>query len=240
MSKSVVERLLSRPAAADVSDEEWRRREDLAERARRSAAAAELIRQAGGRYDGCTVASFEIAGDERTQAAKRDAIERLTTLGKALREHRDAGGNLFIYGPPGTGKDHLMIALMRHAILGYGMNVHWCNGQTLFGDFRDNIDRSTSERELLAKYVRPDILGISDPVPPKGEISTYASSMLYRIIDERYRRLKPTWATVNVSKRDEAVKELTGPIYDRLCDNAVTVFCNWASYRQSRRAEFTR
>jgi len=218
-----------------MTDAEVARREQLRENARRSQEASDLIGVIGQRYENCSVASFDVSGPELVAKAKRDAVERIKAFGKALGEQVAAGNNLFIYGPPGTGKDHLMVALMLHAIRGFGFRVRWCNGQTLFGDFRDNIDRDVSERALLSKYTHPEILAISDPVPPKGEISSYASGMLYRIIDERYRRNKPTWVTVNVSKSEEAAKELSGPIYDRLIDGALTVFCNWPSYRQSRK-----
>ena len=235
VAKSVVERILSRPFGPEISDAELERREKLRETARRANEAHELIGVIGARYESCTVASFDLSGTEAAVKAKRDAVERVKAFGKGLREQVDAGANLFIYGPPGTGKDHLMVALMLHAIRGHGIRVKWCNGQTLFGDFRDNIDRDVSERALLSKYTNPEVLAISDPVPPKGEISAYASGMLYRIVDERYRRNKPTWVTVNVSKSDDAVKELSGPIYDRLVDGALTVFCNWPSHRQSRK-----
>lgn len=233
--QEVIERFLSRPGRPELSEEEIARQEQLRETSRRADEAHELISLIGKRYESCTVASFEVGGPEPVAKAKREAVERLKAFGKSLREQVDAGANLFIYGPPGTGKDHLMVALMLHAVRGFGFRVRWCNGQTLFGDFRDNIDRDVSERALLTKYTYPEILAISDPVPPKGEISSYASGMLYRIIDERYRRQKPTWVTVNVSKSEDAVRELTGPIYDRLIDGALTVFCNWPSYRQSRK-----
>lgn len=234
-SKGLIERILSRPHAPEVCDEELERREKMRENARRANDAYELIEVVGSRYENCTVASFDLSGTDAVVKAKREAVERVKAFGKALREQVDAGANLFIYGPPGTGKDHLMVALMLHAIRSHGIRVKWCNGQTLFGDFRDNIDRDVSERALLSKYTSPEVLAISDPVPPKGEISAYASGMLYRIVDERYRRNKPTWVTVNVSKSDDAVKELSGPIYDRLVDGALRVFCNWPSHRQARK-----
>lgn len=231
-------RILSRPNLPEVSDEEWKRRQDQEERSRRGGEAEDLIRSIGKRYADCTLASFQPFGKPEDQEAQRKVIEQIKKFGQNMLSHTARGGGLILYGPPGTGKDHLLVSLMRHAILAYGMRVHWCNGQTLFGDFRDNIDKATSERELLAKYVRPLVLGISDPVPPKGEISSYAASMLYRIIEDRYRELKPTWVTVNVGDAKEASRELSGPILDRLRDTSVAVFCNWPSYRQARKPEW--
>lgn len=230
--------MLARPVPAEITEEAWRKREELRERERRLGAWADVLREIGERYDACSLASFVVDGPEDVCKRKAAAVATVKEFGSRLREQRDSGGNLMLYGPPGTGKDHLLVALMRHAVLSFGMNVHWCNGQTLFGDFRDNIDRDVSERELLAKYMRPDVLAISDPVPPSGEISNYAKSMLYRIIDDRYRKLRCTWVTVNVATAKEAESSLSGPVFDRLRDNAVTVFCNWPSFRSTRKPEW--
>jgi hypothetical protein len=41
--------------------------------------------------------------------------------------------------------------------------------------------------------------------------------------------------TANVASSEEAKAALSAPILDRLIDNAFVLFCNWPSYRQSRR-----
>lgn len=233
-----MERILSRPAPPSMTDEEIRQFEEQEERGRRNGAVVDLLRSIGKRYADCTLATFQPFGNDESQAAQRRVIEQVKVFGRNMAQHTSRGGGLILYGPPGTGKDHLLVALMRHAIMAHGLSVQWCNGQTLFGEFRDNIDRDCSEREMLGRYVRPQILGISDPVPPKGEISNYATSMLYRIIEDRYRELKPTWVTVNVADAKEASRELSGPVLDRLRDSSVAIFCNWPSYRQSRKPEW--
>ena len=141
-------------------------------------------------------------------------------------------------GPAGTGKDHLLVALLREAIVCYGFKVQWLNGQNLFRMFRDQIDSGKSEASFIQAFERPDILAISDPIPPKGETSNYTAHMLYQIIDSRYRVMKSTWVTANVATRQEGEAALSAPIFDRLLDNAFTLFCNWPSYRQSRKPEW--
>lgn len=233
-----MDRILSHPLPESVSEEEYERRLMVKQKSQRQSALVELLRVVGDRYERCTLDNFSIEGADDVKARKNDAIAKVNRIAGNLDQHQTEGGNVIFYGPPGTGKDHLLVGLMREAILHHGMSVHWCNGQTLFGDFRDNIDRDISERQLLAKYSKPSILAISDPVPPRGEISNYASAMLYRIIDERYRFLRSTWVTVNVATSEEAAQALSGPILDRLRDTAVTVFCNWPSYRVSRKPEW--
>jgi DNA replication protein DnaC len=155
-------------------------------------------------------------------------------LASHVREHVQSGGNLILYGPPGTGKDHLLVALLRVAIMA-DLSAEWINGQDLFGEFRDRIDTDLSEERAVRKFCRADVLAISDPLPPRGSVSDYGATMLYRVIDRRYRGLRATWTTVNVADAAEAARELTGPIFDRLADNCVAVFCNWPSYRRTRR-----
>lgn len=222
-------RLLSRPLPApppEPSDEQ-----KLAARAAHRWKS--LIASIGPRYETCRLANFErVAGDERKR--QDEAIAKLTELAKNVRTHVKSGGNLILYGSPGTGKDHLLVAMLRVAIKS-DLSAEWINGQDLYGQLRDRIDTDKSEDRSVREFCRADILAISDPVPPKGETSSYSTTMLYRIIDRRYRELRSTWITVNVSDAAEATRELTGPIFDRLADNCVTVFCNWPSYRRARK-----
>lgn len=222
-----MQRILSRPV---VSEDESQAREKRRIAEFRNEQWKRLVRSIGERYGGCQLGNFETGGDKR----KQEAIDRLLLLCKNMPEHVESGGNVILYGPPGTGKDHLLMALMHRAI-GCGFSVDWHNGQDLFGDFRDRIDGNRSEDSSIRSYESPAVLAISDPVPPKGSAGDYTTTMLYRIIDRRYRSLRSTWITANIAKADEARAELSGPIFDRLMDNCVTVFCNWPSYRQARK-----
>lgn len=216
---------------------------DLEEQARREASERRidhwrsLIKSVGDRYRTCRLENFELSAEEAHRTNQQDALQRLGALRDHMREHVSSGGNVILYGPPGTGKDHLLVALL-HCAIGCDFKVDWRNGQDLFGDFRDRIDTNRSEESSIRQYEMPHILAISDPVPPKGSASDFTTTMLYRIIDRRYRCLRSTWITANVAKADEARAELSGPIFDRLSDNCLAVFCNWPSYRRSRKPEW--
>ena len=56
---------------------------------------------------------------------------------------------------------------------------------------------------------------------------------LFRILDGRYSRRRPTWVTVNVSSRAELNERLTPQNADRLRDGALAVFCDWQTYRKT-------
>lgn len=220
-----------------LTDEEIANYDRDRERSRRESNWENLIGRIGKRYAECSRKNFKLSTDADVAARQQAAIDLLDKLAQNFQQHLDSGGNLILYGPPGTGKDHLLVALLRFAVFG-GCDVHWCNGQDLFGEFRDRIDGAGTEQDLIRRYCRPQILAISDPIQPKGEASAYATSMLYRIIDGRYRQQKPTWFTVNVASAAEGEQQISGPVFDRMRDNAVAVFCNWPSYRQSNKPEW--
>lgn len=176
------------------------------------------------RYRGCTLENFLCEDQhERLQAVEqmRQFIDRLPS-----------STGLLLLGPPGTGKDHLMAAAIAAAVE-RKMRVAWRNGMDLFGEVRDRMSEEQDERTFVANLVRPDVLAISDPLPPFGDLTQFQAATLFRVIDGRYSRNKPTWATMNVASKKEAEQRLGSQIVDRLTHGAVVVKCNWESYRKA-------
>lgn len=233
----VCQRILSRELKPLPTLDEIAVADAAREKYQREAAERDLLQIIGRRYSECTVANFQVGSDEA--APKRtDVLKRCKGFSDYMETHIEAGGNVVICGPPGTGKDHLLVGLLREAITIHGASVEWRNGQELFRQFRDQIDSDKSEAALISAFGKADILAISDPVPPKGAVSPYATHMLYQILDLRYRAKKSCWITANVSTRAEAMESLSAPVFDRLLDNAFAVFCNWPSYREARKPEW--
>lgn len=233
--RKVTEKILSRPTPRPAYDPEEQAKHEA--NWRKHNRWNELIYRIGSRYYSCRLSNLEPMGDSAARARHAEAMEKLEQLAGHMHEHIQAGGNVILYGPPGTGKDHLLVALLRFAI-GCDFSVEWSNGQDLYGAFRDRIDTEQSEESAIIRLAKADVLAISDPVPPKGSASEFSTTMLYRVIDKRYRELRSTWITANVAKASEARAELSGPIFDRLIDNCVSVFCNWPSYRHTRKPEW--
>ena len=113
-----------------------------------------------------------------------------------------------------------------------GFNVIWQNGMDLFGDIRDAIDKGDAERALVSKLVSPDVLYLSDPLPPVGKLTDFQAAMLFRVLDGRYSRKRPTWVTVNVSSGAEMDERMGPQNGDRLRDGALAIFCDWPSHRR--------
>jgi DNA replication protein DnaC len=183
-----------------------------------------LVFAAGERYRGCRLDNFNTTHPQQQKVVA------------ALREYLegDATESVILFGPVGTGKDHLAFALCREAIRS-GKTVGWINGQKWFGSIRDAMDTNKTEDSLIADLRRPDVLCVSDPLPPVGPLTQHQSTMFYRLIDARYSRGVPTICTVNVASDQEADERIGVATWDRLCHGAWKLSCAWPSYRKTTR-----
>lgn len=169
--------------------------------------------------------------DAETDAQRR-VVQVLREFAANVSDRIETGEGLLLFGPKGTGKDHLAICCLREAAKA-GYTTFAEDGQSLFQIFRDAIQSEASEKDRIAVYTKPDVLLISDPIPVGASASDYQRTILWRIIDRRYRDLKPTWVTMNVTDPKEAEAKLGGQIVDRLRDGATAVRCEWPSYRKA-------
>ena len=212
------------------------------ERSRRSAEAFEDVKEQrwknladamGPRYAGCTLDNFNTADPKPQYAeAKVEAVRRCRDYLDDLRENVHAGKNVLFFGPKGTGKDHLMVGMLRECVSA-GAVCRWWDGLTLYAELRRMVRESQSEGPLLKKLVEADVCAISDPLPPRGaSITEFIADFMFRLVDGRYRRRRPTWITANVATQEEAETRLAPQIHDRLRDHALRVRCNWESYRR--------
>ncbi len=186
--------------------------------------AIDLTNAAGQRYRDCTLENFNCALPQ--QGRVTDALRKYIA--------NDSSESVILYGPVGTGKDHLAFAVCRSAIKA-GKIVRWINGQQWFGAVRDAMDTDRSEASLVSELARPDVLCISDPLPPVGALTQHQATMLYRLIDARYSKGLPTVCTINVSSDQEADERMGAATWDRLTHDAWKLFCNWPSYRKPAR-----
>lgn len=190
----------------------------------RVAACRALGDKLGKRYANARLFTFQAETPEQ-----KKLVEQLNRY--AANELWQDGTGILLYGPPGTGKDHLLAGLAYECIL-RGAKVTWVNGLDWYGQNRDRMETDRSEASGVRDLVTPEILYISDPLPPWGELSEYQASMLFRVIDGRYRACRATWVSANVANREECERRLGAATVDRLGESAVSAFCKWPSYRR--------
>jgi DNA replication protein DnaC len=166
--------------------------------------------------------------------AQQAAVDRLKKLVGSLESMTESGAGLVFLGTVGTGKDHLMAAMLYQAVWRHGYSARWVNGQEVFGRFRDNIDSGARDEEYFRMLSAPQLLGISDPIPPVGNLGQWDTGNLYRLLDRRYRALKPTWVSVNAMDEADADARLSAPVFDRLRHGAEIIRCFWPSYRERK------
>lgn len=222
---ALVDRICSQLGPPEPTAEEM----DRTELGRRGAALSALLTSMGSLYEDCTATNYEATSEKQRKlvAALRDYAENMPA-------EVAAGNGVVLFGSAGTGKDHLLSALSRVAILKHGLTIEWRNGMDLYGEMRDRIRNDKVEKDLVWALVKPDILYLSDPLPPSGDLSPYQASMLQRILDGRIRNHKPVWVSMNVQTGEEADRRMGPALVDRLKPGAVCCHCDWESHRKPR------
>lgn len=203
-------------------------------RSERIAAWHKLTSKIGDRYSACVIRRWQFHGDQDQHDRQKVVIEKIVTYMQQLPERVQGGSGVMLIGPPGTGKDFLVSCLMRDAILRHGIRVDWANGVDLYSSIRDAIGSEKSERSLISQWVRPTVLCLSDPLPPRGPLTDFQAGMLFQIIDARYRATKPTWVTLNVENRKEAEDRMGAQVVSRLIDGAMFSRCEWSDFRSAK------
>lgn len=199
------------------------------EKRRRVQALQDFLRPLGKLHQDCRLGNFKCEHD-----GQQVVVDALREYAQDMPAEVERGAGIILYGPSGSGKDHLLSAMARVAILHHGLTVRWENGADLFGEARDRISDDRPEAEWITKFATPDILYISDPLPPSGGLTTFQTSLLQRILDRRLRWLKPTWVSMNVASSAQADKEMGAALVDRLKPGAVVAYCKWPSHRKAR------
>jgi DNA replication protein DnaC len=192
----------------------------------------------GDHYAACRLSTFRI-GDDWTEAEKQQAMKilgRLQGVADHIEEAVKVGRRLVLHGEPGVGKDHLACGVMWAAVV-KGMTCKIVNGS----DFAESVMTQAdfgfrvSDRDWAERYVNPDVLVLSDPDGKRTNGPNDAvREKLYLVADQRYRRGKPTWVTINGSSPDKFIQRVGAAAWSRFEHEAWVLHCNWPSSRTPR------
>ena len=126
----------------------------------------------------------------------------------------ERGTGYVIMGNPGNGKTHLAVSVMK-ALTEKGYSVAFVNASSLIGKFKEY--ESFSKQETLDDFVRfltvPDLLILDDLGANRW--SDLTKDYIYKVIDARYKEMKPILVTTNIAEKD-LVSQLSERITDRL------------------------
>lgn len=185
----------------------------------------------GRRFAGCEFRNFETGDDAHTDR-RRETVEKAETYAKNLRDNIANGKNLVIVGPCGTGKDHLAVAVIRVA-LGIGVDCQYLRGSDLCAQMRQHyLEHAKAVPDKIGKC---ELLVVSDVEPSANGSTDFEERAILELIDMRYRDLRPTVVTSNVTTRSELEKKVGIRAVDRLLHNAELIVTNWTSYRRGTR-----
>lgn len=131
------------------------------------------------------------------------------------------GKGLYITGGNGTYKT-LKAASVAMAFAELGKSVRFASSIRLLSDFKDTYGTSRSEDDVFEELNRCDLLVVDDL--GKENQTSWASSMLYAVIDGRYGSAKPIVVTTNYSE-DELAARLSGTFDESTAKAIVSRLC---------------
>jgi len=187
----------------------------------------------GSRYAKCTSQNYQISDDPAVAVKQKAAIEKLKSYNKNMQQHVESGEGVVLFGKHGTGKDHLLTVLAIHAVK-QGYSVLLEKGMNIYRGVTETWGTASKESDRLKELTSPDILIISDPIPPgTSKLKDHENTFLYSVVDERYCNLKPTWVTANFFGLEDAENKISSQVIDRMKDGALTLYFDWPSYRKA-------
>lgn len=183
------------------------------------------------RFLDCDFENYETKKQEQ-----KEALEKCKAYVDNFKYNFENGHSLMMLGNCGTGKNHLATCVSKELIKAK-YKVIFCRVSDLMQEIKNAWKNNNAEEErcIYEKYKSYDLL-VMDEVGLQYN-SKAEKVVLYKIIDDRYRKCKPNIiiGNVNIEELNESLGE---PVVDRLLDGCgEAINFNWESYRSNDKKE---
>lgn len=154
---------------------------------------------------------------------------------RTAKETIEKGKSLFLSGKCGTGKTHLAVALMVDWLYKTKPEQskefpQFLPAVEFFVELKNTFDGNGSEKDVLDKYSLIPLLVIDDIGAEK--ITDWSRQSFYTLVDRRYRMMKQTIITSNLSLGDIS-KLIDDRISSRIVEMGIIIELNGNDFRLS-------
>ena len=160
--------------------------------------------------------------------AQRAVLAVMRDYAENFAENEKLGKGLVLAGGPGAGKTHLTSAVQQFLMPAASSLYVTALGviRAVRNTWRKDSERS--ETEVLAMLGSVQLLVLDEVGVQYG--TDGEQTILFDVIDKRYRDMRPTIVLTNQGKR--GLKEFIGErSFDRIAETATWVPLDWPSYR---------
>ncbi|CAB3972276.1 MULTISPECIES: ATP-binding protein [Burkholderia] len=193
---------------------------------KRQQKARSLIRRAdiAPRFQSCSFDNYRTESDSQAHA-----LNVCREYAATFRDQLTAGRCMILRGNPGTGKNHLSTAIMLQ-ILNAGFSALRVKAASYLDEY---WAKDFGERERwIVDMANVDLLVIDEI--GRAPNTRAANDAFFRLIDERYEKLRPTIIVSNLD-REELRGTLGAAAYDRLTEGGGRLLnFDWQSARAHR------
>jgi DNA replication protein DnaC len=164
----------------------------------------------------------------------RSGSEKCFKIAKKYVDEFDSweGESLMFWGEPGNGKSHLATAVANE-LTAKNKRVVFISMPDLLEKIKATFNKNTTETEakIMKGLQMCDLLIIDDIGAEK--VSDWVQEVIFRIVDGRYKKVKPIMATSNLEPK-ELAERIGKRAYDRLIEISQPIKNEASSYRREK------